>query len=327
MKSRNLFMGILVLFTGVVALLSSLGVIEFHWSILWKLWPMFLIIAGIALLPLNDYVKGAILVAALGIGCLLYQAENKHYQGNAVSRFFHRHFAQWDWDDDDVQGEEATDNDTYNASNDFQYDQHFAEPFRDVERASMDIEFGAGDLTLAAPCAELAKVDINSNFVQYSFRSEGGDDEASFHLTGKGTTQHLHKKKGNTNDIALALCAHPVWDFSLDMGAASAKLDFTPYQVSEIEINGGACNLDLKLGDSGIDTEVEISTGASDIDIQVPAGMDCEVRIESAITGKDFKGFEKVERGLWRTPGFGQGSHRITIQIECAVSDISIEQY
>lgn len=322
MKSRNLFIGILVLFTGVVALLSSLGVIEFHWSIVWKLWPMLLIVVGISLLPLNDYVKGAILLAALGVGCLLYHAENRHYQGNAVTRFFNRHFSQWDWDDDDDDADDPDDS-TY----DFQRDQHFAEPFRDVERASMDIEFGAGNLKLTGPCAELAKVDINSNFVQYSFRSEGGDNEASFHLTGKGTTKHLQKGSSNDNDIELALCAQPVWDFSLDMGAASADLDFTPYRVSDLEINGGACDLDLKLGDSGFDTQVEINTGASDIDILVPSGLDCEIRIESAITGKDFKGFEKIERGLWRTPGYGQGTHRMTIEIECAVSDISIEQY
>lgn len=326
MKSRNLFIGILVLFTGIVALLSSLGVITFHWSIVWKLWPMILVIIGISLLPLNDYVKGAILLAALGVGCLLYHVENKQYQGNAVTRFFHRHFSLWDWDDDDDPGDKA-DDEADDSTYDFQRDQHFAEPFRDVERASMDIEFGAGNLKLGAPCAELAKVDINSNFVQYSFRSEGGDNEASFYLTGKGTTKHLQNNKGNTNDIDVSLCAQPVWDVSIDMGAANAELDFTPYQVSDLEINGGACNLELKLGDSGFDTQVEINTGASDIDILVPSGMDCEVRIESAITGKDFKGFEKVERGLWRTPGYGQGTHHMTIEIECAVSDISIEQY
>lgn len=325
MKSRNLFIGILVLFTGIVALLSSLGVIEFHWSILWKLWPMFLIVIGIALLPLNDYIKAGILLAALGVGCLLYHAESKRYEGNAVTRFFNRHFTQWNWDDDD----DKDDDDATQAATDygFQRDQHFSEPFREVERASMDIEFGAGELTLAPPCAELTKIDINSTFVQYSFRSEGDNSDASFHLTGKGTTKHIHKTKDNTNEIEIALCAHPVWNVSIDMGAADAELDFSPYQVSELEINGGACDLDLKLGDSGFDTKVEINTGASDIDISVPSGLDCEVRIESAITGKDFKGFEKVERGLWRTPGFGQGSHQMVIEINCAVSDVSIEQY
>lgn len=85
MKSRNLFLGILILFAGVVALLSVLGVFEFHWSTLWTLWPMVLIILGIAILPLNEYLKAAILLVALAIGCLFYHMEDTPYEEKAWS--------------------------------------------------------------------------------------------------------------------------------------------------------------------------------------------------------------------------------------------------
>lgn len=97
MKSRNLFAGILILFTGVIALLAVMGTFEFHWSTLWRLWPMFLIIMGIALLPLNEYVKAAILLIALAVGCWLYHVEDKHYKGNPVTRFINHHCSTWDW--------------------------------------------------------------------------------------------------------------------------------------------------------------------------------------------------------------------------------------
>ncbi|MBR4391880.1 MAG: hypothetical protein IKT08_07245 [Bacteroidales bacterium] len=325
MKSRNLFIGVLILFTGVVALLVTLHVFEFHWSILWSLWPMILIICGISMLPLNEYLKTAILLVALGIGCLLYAHESSHYEGNAVSRFFNRHFTVWDWDNDDDDDDEEYGKNTAVAEDAFAYDQHFSEPFHEVAKASMELDFGAGDLKLGGPCAELAKVDINSNFVKYSFRTERGDDQTSIFVSGKG--QKKRYGKGNTNDLDMALCTQPIWSFNIDMGAADADLDFTPYKVENIEINGGACDLDIKLGDNGCDTKMDISTGASDIDIMVPSQVDCQIRIESAITGKDFKGFEKVERGLWQTPGFGQSEHQIIIDMSCAVSDISIERY
>lgn len=325
MKSRNLFVGILILFTGVIALLVTLHVFEFHWSILWSLWPMILIICGISMLPINEYLKAAFLLVALGIGCLLYANESSHYEGNAVTRFFNRHFTVWNWDDDD--GDES-DDDRQNAADEddtYDYEQHFSEPFHEVAKANLELDFGAGDLNIGNPCAELAKVDINSNFVKYSFRTERGDDQTSVFVSGKG--QKKRYGKGNTNDLDMALCTQPIWSFNIDMGAADADLDFTPYKVENIEINGGACDLDIKLGDNGCDTKMDISTGASDIDIMVPSQVDCQIRIESAITGKDFKGFEKVERGLWQTPGFGQSEHQIIIDMSCAVSDISIERY
>ncbi len=77
MKSRNLFLGIIILFIGVVSLLASLDVIDFSWRIVWKLWPMVLIFIGIIVLPIQDWLKAVLLVIALAIGVWLYQAESK----------------------------------------------------------------------------------------------------------------------------------------------------------------------------------------------------------------------------------------------------------
>ena len=75
MKSRNLFLGITILFVGVVTLLASVDVIDFSWRVAWKLWPMLLIFAGIAILPIKDWMKAALLVVALAISVWLYQVE------------------------------------------------------------------------------------------------------------------------------------------------------------------------------------------------------------------------------------------------------------
>lgn len=323
MKSRNLFVGILLLFIGVVALLSTIGVINFHWSIFWRLWPFWFILLGISLLPVNEYLRSGLLVLALGLGCLFYHIENRNYEGNVFQRFFKRHFTQWTWNDD--HDEDDADDQTSSNTADFLAAQHFAEPYTAVEHASIDLDFGAGVLELKSPCAELAKVEAESNIVKYSFRTEHGSNSAAVYVTGTGRSKGLKEK--TSNHIDLYLCDVPVWDFNLDMGAADATLDFSPYRVEEIDINGGACKLDLKVGDHGIDTKIDVETGASDINISVPSGVDCQITLDSAITGKDFKGFEKIERGLWRTPGFGQGANTITIDLECAVSNLSVERY
>jgi len=315
MKNKNLITGLLIIFVGVVALLAALNVFEFHWTIVLRLWPLMLIMFGITLLPLNDYLKGGLLLLSLVAGCFLYHVEAKDYHGNAITRFCHN-VKSWSINEDDEEEE---------ADIEYVMEQYFAEPYEEAETASIDIDFGAGNLVLKAPCAELVTVDANSNFVKYNFRSERGDKGPSIFVEGEGHTKHIKKK--NENDLDVALCAKPVWNFVLDMGAANADLDFSPYKVSYVEVNGGACNLDLKLGDSGCNTRVEINTGASDIDIQVPVGVDCEVNMDSALTGKDLPGFEKVERGLWRTPGFGQGAYQTVINIDCAVSNISVVRY
>ena len=102
MKSRNLFIGILILFIGVVSLLNSLDVIDFSWSICLRLWPILLIFIGIAILPIKEWLKALLLVVALAAGVLLYQQEAKDcaersYWTSWTTRNPFKWF--WWWDD------------------------------------------------------------------------------------------------------------------------------------------------------------------------------------------------------------------------------------
>ena len=75
MKNKNLLLGIILLCVGVVALLASLDIFEFRWSIVWHLWPLLLIIIGVMVLPVKDWLKAILLLASLAVGILLYRYE------------------------------------------------------------------------------------------------------------------------------------------------------------------------------------------------------------------------------------------------------------
>ena len=75
MKNKNLLLGIILFFVGVVALLASLDIFEFRWSIVWHLWPLLLIIIGVMVLPVKDWLKAILLLASLAVGVLLYRYE------------------------------------------------------------------------------------------------------------------------------------------------------------------------------------------------------------------------------------------------------------
>lgn len=75
MKSRNLFLGIIILFIGVVSLLAALDVFDFSWSIAWRLWPILFIFGGISILPVKEWLKAVLLVLTLALGVALYHHE------------------------------------------------------------------------------------------------------------------------------------------------------------------------------------------------------------------------------------------------------------
>lgn len=94
MKSKNLFIGIIILFIGVVALLASLDVFDFSWSVAWRLWPMLLIFLGISVLPVKDWLKAVLLVVALAVGSLLYHQEAKKEVRRSPSGWVN---SAWEW--------------------------------------------------------------------------------------------------------------------------------------------------------------------------------------------------------------------------------------
>lgn len=82
MRSRNLFLGIVFVAVGVLALLAALNVIDFSWRVALHLWPLLLVFVGIVILPVKDWLKAVLMVVALAVGVLLYQYEaekRSHY--------------------------------------------------------------------------------------------------------------------------------------------------------------------------------------------------------------------------------------------------------
>ncbi len=102
MKSRNLFAGLVILFVGVVSLLASVDVIDFSWRVALRLWPMLLIFIGIAILPVKDWLKTVLLLAALAISVLLYRNEARKEVERHPSGWYGSVRQWWDDFDDDI---------------------------------------------------------------------------------------------------------------------------------------------------------------------------------------------------------------------------------
>ena len=65
-RSRSFFWPILLIFAGVLFLLSNLGIVDWStWNLLWRFWPLVLIAVGIDVLFGNRSAVGSIISAFL----------------------------------------------------------------------------------------------------------------------------------------------------------------------------------------------------------------------------------------------------------------------
>src|SRR5580698_2377086 len=73
MRNDKLIPGLVLVLIGAAILLANYGYLHFHWWNIFRLWPIFLVIAGVNLVfahnksPLATIVKIAVLVGGLGL--------------------------------------------------------------------------------------------------------------------------------------------------------------------------------------------------------------------------------------------------------------------
>lgn len=304
-RDEGLVGGIILIAIGIIALLVTFFDVDIVWSELAKFWPVFIIIFGVSLLPLNKVLKSVSVIVIILISCLIYCNEvngNENTSDEMTS---------------EVLLEEGIETQEFSAS------------FKDnITEASVEINYGAGVLYLNSPVAELVKARNMSDKISQNFylEYEGSHAEILFDVEDDNyQVNNVDEVKSNRFDISLNEA--PIYDFELDLGACEMNFDFSEYKVSDIEINSGASNIDIKLGELFDSTRIVISTGVSKIRIGIPNNSGCRVECESVLSLKDFDGFVKKSSNVYETSNYSSAENNIEIEFEGAMSEIKVYRY
>jgi hypothetical protein len=305
MKASHIFWGTLFVILGVLGLLANFFDFTFQWSTAWKFWPLVLVLIGLSIIVKNKSGKMIIsglagLVLAVSIFASISSGLN-----------FFRGGLNFTFDDGPIVTETS----------------RYTEEFNDtIKFASLNFSAGAGNFRLLTTTDELLDISTESHGVDYTLIRNDFDDKSD--LTFKMESKKFRfGKKGSFNKVEIALNPEPVWDINFDVGAASMKVDLSPFKVKNIDINMGAAALNLKLGEPVDETKLDIAAGASDIDIFIPENAACEITSDVALSSTKYEGFTKFESGRYRTPNFDESSKKIFIRIESGVSSIDVRRY
>lgn len=304
-RDEGLVGGIILIAIGIIALLVTFFDVDIVWSELAKFWPVFIIIFGVSLLPLNKVLKSVSVIVIILISCLIYCNE---VNGNENTS-------------DEMTSEVLLEEEIET--------QEFSAPFKDnITEASVEINYGAGVLYLNSPVAELVKARNMSDKISQNFylEYEGSHAEILFDVEDDNyQVNNVDEVKSNRFDISLNEA--PIYDFELNLGACEMNFDFSEYKVSDIEINSGASNIDIKLGELFDSTRIVISTGVSKIRIGIPSNSGCRVECESVLSLKDFDGFVKKSSNVYETSNYSSAENNIEIEFEGAMSEIKVYRY
>jgi hypothetical protein len=310
MKFRNIFWGIILIFAGVLFILQNLGVIYFNWIELWRLWPVILVLWGVSILPVRDWLKVILVLLVLGAS-ISFMLNSTIYWDNGKHRI---HLFDEEFFNDDVKDEAD-----YTTQN-------FSIPYDDSSKyVTLKLEAAAGKFVLTDSTSKLIDFSRSGNNSEYKYMIRSQDSTSTISIDMESASVTFGRR--NKNMVDLSLNRYPVWDIDLDAGAASIDFDLEDYKVRLLNIDGGAASIRVRLGDKQEITHMNIDAGASSIVIELPDDAGCKLDLESVLSGRNFDDFEKLDHGKYQTPNFNEAATKIYVDAEAAVSSFSIIRY
>ena len=310
MRTEKIVWGIILVVVGSILLLQNFGVLTFHWQVVFRFWPVILILIGANLVFSRDDSKsGAIislLITLLALAFITYKGVT--YQGDEDSN--------WSFNgsnDDDI--EDAS---SFTAFSE-EYD-------ASIKNAVLNISGGATRYVLEDTTSDLFYADVERHFGKYSLLRTSRDSSQVLDFKMKGQSG---AKFGNDsgNKARIKLNVQPVWDINLEMGAGLAEFDLSPFKISNLKIEGGAASFKIKLGEPLVRTNVSVETGVSEIKISVPQDAACKISVDSGLSSNSFEGFVKQSDGSFETANYKGASRAIHINLQGGLSKFRVQRY
>lgn len=306
MSYKKIFWGVMLVIIGVLFILKNTGAIYFNWHTVWNLWPVVLILWGISILPVKDWIK---LVSSLAIVLISFVAIQQFADNSSRFRILN--------DKHDYQDERS-----YDSTDEKQQISETFDP--KTTKASLELKVGAGSFNISDTTLNLIDFEQFGDRIKYNMEVQKPDSVTS-NIVLSLKESHFHNRIDN--DVDIKLNANPEWDLKLQVGAANVDFDLSPFKVNKLVLEGGASDLEVTLGDKKELCDVKINAGAASITVKVPKTVGCEIVSNTVMASKNFEGFDKKEGNIYQTPGYDSSVKKIKINAEAGMASINVIRY
>lgn len=336
-QRRSYFGPILLITLGLVFLGKNLGLIPGEgWGVIWRLWPLLLIIGGLDDLLRREGVAWPVLMIGGGTFLLF------HYFGPRAMISWTQIFQLWPvlliavgidvlfkgqtgWkgligvilaivligaavllvvQGVEIQAEYSEISEGFSSS---------------VDSAELDLSLVVGEFTLGAetrsgmlvsgsvmPGAVIRELDEEGNQIYYRLQNE---KPAFFPHTGRW---------------ALDLTPEIPLDLKIDMGVGEMIFDISDLGLESLVVNQGVGRMLIDLPEHILE-ETLIKQGIGVIEIEIPEGIRIAVDAQNGLTRVNFPGNFELEDGLYMTPGTTRANAELMIVVEQGVGLVSFQ--
>jgi len=286
--------GIFLLFLGVVFLLQTLNILPWGlWEILWRFWPVLIIIIGLGILLRRYNVwLVSLLVLAIISACL----------GIAI----------WQYGLSPALGMVS-----------------YSEPLGNMERAQIEVDFTAGDIHIGS----LPPGSPNFVEVASEVRNSDGSMNVDFRQQDGVGTLRLSIGRVNrpfwggdgirwevnfTRNIPLTL--------NIKSAVSNTELYLSELKVTELRLDVDAGNCKVMMPSSTGTTYAYIKSDVANLEVNVPDGVAAKIRLDTDLSASDVDESRFPKQGdYYISDNFDTAQNRIYLEIESDVGRVQVK--
>ena len=272
MSYRKIFWGLLLVMIGVLFILKNTGVLFFSWHSTWQLWPVILILWGISLIPVKDWIKLVLSLVTVVVTVIAVQTYGPKDNHNWNFEWNDRNNRDNDDDEDNVKIKDTTaklievkhDNDKANYSMTAKVEDSLTVIDLSLEKGEFNKGKIRNDVVMKLNPNPIWDLDLNV-----------GAASVDFDLSGFKTRNV--KIQGGASELDIKFGAIlPLTDVKLEAGAASITIRVPESAGCEIISNTFMSSKDFK-GFTKIGKQLyqtpNFATSTNKIKINLQAGV------------------------------------------------------
>ena len=320
MRNDKLIPGLVLVLIGAAFLLNNFGYIHFHWINILHLWPLFLVMAGINLVFAHNRTVWAtilkITVIVGGFALILFGDF-----GNRLNFWPHVNYSYNDDNNDD-----NDDSDSTGTSVKMHTNGTLDAPYQNnIKTARLNVSGGGTTYTLNEITSQLFEATTNGENNRYELLQH--QDDSTSVLDFRMRDHHKFNFDSEKNAANIRLNPNPEWEINVETGATDLNFDLSKFKVRDLQLKGGAASFKVKIGQPLTMTNIDISTGVSSVEIDIPQNAACSVETDSGLSSNDYPSNFVSTNNRHESPGYDAAKNKIYIHIKGGLSDFKVKTY
>jgi hypothetical protein len=294
-RRRVTLVGPLILIgLGVIFLLNTMGVLAWSvWEVIFRLWPILLIAAGLEIILSRFSIWGSLLALVLAVAILagaLWLLGPDIRTGQVVA------------------GEEVR------------------QALGEATQAEVVIEPGVGSLHIEAlpESADLVEGVIHvqgKQRVRRDFAVAG--NTATFTLRGEGETFGPFIGWSDRPSWDLGLAPEVPLELEVGMGVGRADIDLTGLTVSNLKVSMGVGQTTVILPDQGR-FQAKIEGAIGETVVVIPAGMAARIHVNTGLAARGLPASYQRQDDVYTSPGYASADNRVDLEVSQAIGQITV---